>query len=272
MPSTVLYRTIETIIKNPNGTCLFMTAAQGAEVINALIIGEGYYRPLTGYFYFSTEDDSEALLVSMFGDGESRTFKVTGYEDYFTTVWEPELARLRIDFTLSNTRKLNPWDFTQTAGPPPGPAPIPPPPPDPTGENIKNAANIGVGEGRFFSHKLSTMLYFRSLLAGEGSQVNTYGSEVTVFANVMERETFTLSSTDISHKYIMLTYEPTPVSTSTSFVIGSPPLVYGDDFVILDDGMGEGKLRKFSWQGLDLEPLLEAGDVLEVIYPRAGHQ
>jgi hypothetical protein len=65
---------------------------------------------------------------------------------------------------------------------------------------------------------------------------------------------FTLSSTDISNKFVTLTASPTNPSLSVLEVIGGPTQRYGSDYSISGSTL--------TWSGLFLDGVLEAGDQL----------
>lgn len=81
-------------------------------------------------------------------------------------------------------------------------------------------------------------------------------------ATIQEKESFTLDSFDIANKYIDLVHEAADVLLT---VKGGCAQFYGFDYTIISDGSLD---RRLSWDSLGLEPLLEAGDQIEVFYKR----
>jgi len=76
-------------------------------------------------------------------------------------------------------------------------------------------------------------------------------------------ETFTLTDTDISNKYIDLSYVPAVASAVVAQVKGSPWSFYGDDYQ-----MDSSTPNRLTWASLEWDGVLEAGDKLTVIYDR----
>ena len=81
--------------------------------------------------------------------------------------------------------------------------------------------------------------------------------------HVHKCEHFTLNSTDIANKYVLLALDPLSAVDVQLFVDGAPPLRYSADFQM--DG---GNAKKLTWSGLGLDGLLAAGDRLTVHYFR----
>ena len=69
---------------------------------------------------------------------------------------------------------------------------------------------------------------------------------------------FTLSSTDITNKYITLSNTPTQPAQAQLTVLGGVLQIYGFDFTISG--------TQLSWAGTDLDGFLAAGDELFVFY------
>ncbi|MEM4385373.1 MAG: hypothetical protein QXD03_02360 [Candidatus Anstonellales archaeon] len=93
-----------------------------------------------------------------------------------------------------------------------------------------------------------------------------YGFLQDYVANLIEQnvdsivvEYFTLTSTDISNKYITLTNTPSISNAVRLDVKGAPPQFYNDDYIVSGNTL--------SWNGLGLDGLLVEGDKLRVIYP-----
>lgn len=77
-------------------------------------------------------------------------------------------------------------------------------------------------------------------------------------------EEFTLTSTDITNKYIDLDAAPIDgiVIVSAS---GAPPLYKGIDYDLITDGVD---VKRISWFGFDLDGRLAASDMMTVIYTK----
>jgi len=73
---------------------------------------------------------------------------------------------------------------------------------------------------------------------------------------LIERKT--LSTTDISNKYITLEIEPSEPEETKFDVVGGITQNYGDDFIV------DGSLVK--WEGLFLDGVLEEGDTVIITY------
>jgi hypothetical protein len=86
----------------------------------------------------------------------------------------------------------------------------------------------------------------------------TIYEQMVIAANINEVEYVTLSGTDIANKYITLAHEPYSDSKTVLDVIGGPSQAYGTDFTV------SGTI--FSWAGLSLDGVLEAGDKLRITY------
>jgi hypothetical protein len=82
---------------------------------------------------------------------------------------------------------------------------------------------------------------------------NTFNSKQSFIVNK-----FTLSSTDITNKFVMLTQAPaTPTQTSLD-IIGGITQDYGPDFIVSGTTL--------SWSGLFLDGILASGDKLIIYY------
>lgn len=73
---------------------------------------------------------------------------------------------------------------------------------------------------------------------------------------------FTLSSTDIINKYVVLTDAPLNTTKTRVVVIKGIEQDYGTDFIMTVDDDG----KRLSWNGLGLENILEINDKLVVVY------
>lgn len=76
-------------------------------------------------------------------------------------------------------------------------------------------------------------------------------------------ETFTLTATDITNKYIDLGYTPASASAVVAQVKGAPWSFYGDDYQ-----MNTATPNRLEWNGLGWDGVLEAGDKITVVYDR----
>ena len=72
----------------------------------------------------------------------------------------------------------------------------------------------------------------------------------------------TLTSTEITNKYLILAEAPIDKPKTRLTVIGGPPQEYGSDFVVTSDNAD----RRVSWDGLSLEFLLEVGDKILITH------
>jgi hypothetical protein len=77
-------------------------------------------------------------------------------------------------------------------------------------------------------------------------------------AALLAVEPFTLSSGDISNKFITLSAAPTAPTKTQLSVIGGPAQAYGTDFTVTG--------TQLSWSGLFLDGVLVAGDIVTVQY------
>lgn len=71
-------------------------------------------------------------------------------------------------------------------------------------------------------------------------------------------ETFVLSNTDISNKYITLSVSTSVPADTVLLIKSAPSQYYGDDFVVSGS--------QLSWSGLGLDGILSSGDELTVIF------
>ena len=72
---------------------------------------------------------------------------------------------------------------------------------------------------------------------------------------------FTLSSGDISNKYIMLSAQPNVATRTVLIIKNGISQQYGDDFM-----MDVGSPQTLTWNGLGLDGLLATGDKITVVY------
>lgn len=75
-------------------------------------------------------------------------------------------------------------------------------------------------------------------------------------------EPYTLTATDITNKYVILTSAPVTKEITQVFVIGGTIQNYGEDFIVTADDAG----KRLSWNGYGLESVLSAGDIIVVIH------
>lgn len=75
-------------------------------------------------------------------------------------------------------------------------------------------------------------------------------------------DSFTLSALNASNKYVVLSAVPSTASKTILLIKEAPSQFYGDDFVITADDGG----KRLSWNGLDLDGVLEETDKLTVLY------
>jgi hypothetical protein len=80
-------------------------------------------------------------------------------------------------------------------------------------------------------------------------------------ANSAVVDTFTLSATNITNKYVTLTGTPKTAADVTLSIKNAPGQFYGEDFEI--DAVNTNRL---SWAGMGLDGLLESGDKLTIVY------
>ena len=83
-----------------------------------------------------------------------------------------------------------------------------------------------------------------------------YASVTTAAINYAQY--FTLSSTDITNKYVTLTNTPTQPAETQMTILGGILQIYGFDFTVSGN--------QLTWSGTDLDGWLSAGDELFVYY------
>jgi hypothetical protein len=81
--------------------------------------------------------------------------------------------------------------------------------------------------------------------------------------NAYRKEEFTLTSTDISNKYVLISFAPTDPLMVSLTVVGGSGQDYSIDFISTLDNEG----RRVSWSGLGLDGILAAGDTISIEYP-----
>lgn len=113
---------------------------------------------------------------------------------------------------------------------------------DPTAKLRFNCANIGTG-----TTKQITMPNRDIDLANLTIQVP---------------EAITITNSMLTNGYVDLAY--TPANTPIVLPVGGTPQIWGTDYSIINDGSDVPK--RLNWDGLGLEPLLEEGDEIIVLY------
>jgi len=76
-------------------------------------------------------------------------------------------------------------------------------------------------------------------------------------------EVLTLTSTDITNKYVDLAAAPKQVQSTVVQPEGGPVQFYTDDYTIITDG---SVIKRLNWSGLGMDGILEVGDKLRVLY------
>ena len=113
------------------------------------------------------------------------------------------------------------------------------------------------------------------------------GDSVSGLSGVSElyKDTFILTATDLSNKYVLLSYEA--VSREASILVvyssgnGSPKQRYGIDFTIVQTAVNNGDYRRLTFSSSAIPPDLDdavpstgmqdslyLGDELEIVYAR----
>jgi len=83
---------------------------------------------------------------------------------------------------------------------------------------------------------------------------------------IASHEAFTLTSTDITNKYVVLANAPKVATAVQMSPAGAPLQVNGTDFEVTTDDGG----KRLSWNALGLDGVLEAGEVIQVWYNYNG--
>lgn len=118
----------------------------------------------------------------------------------------------------------------------------------------------------------SNNLYFTTARArtsiSAGTGISYDNSTGVISANVGYVETrkveiITLTSTEISNKYVDLAETPRTNTAVMVFPVGGISQEYTADFTVISNGSA---VRRLNWNGLGLEALLEAGDKITVEY------
>lgn len=91
-------------------------------------------------------------------------------------------------------------------------------------------------------------------------RVNAEGSALEAFDIIPIRDTFTLTATDMTNKYVELTSDPVENTVRLDIQNGIPQRQ------VVDFTLVGSSPTRLSWNGLGLDGLLEAGDTLIVIY------
>jgi hypothetical protein len=96
-------------------------------------------------------------------------------------------------------------------------------------------------------------------------------TEETILNNIIniqsttqyKNDTITLSATDITNKYVILTDAPVTKDATQLFITSSgSPWTYGIDFIITSDDGG----KRASWSGYNLQTILAENDTLLFLY------
>ena len=136
-------------------------------------------------------------------------------------------------------------------------------------QNVDDLITLsGVGEnsadlGSFTGTTIADSSTIKSALQSLETAVETFSSQTDTC------DSFTLSGTDITNRYVDLTSVPDSATCVQLFVIGAPMQEYGVDFAIISDGTDN---KRLTWDSADpgvssgLESILEASDVLKVYY------
>lgn len=124
---------------------------------------------------------------------------------------------------------------------------------------IKDSGKVGIGIGSDVPSSLVTVSGIVESLSGgfkfpDGTVQTTAANTPPTF----EIEYFILDATDISNKYVTLSYSPTSVSGVSLDVIAGCAQFYGDDYTVSGTQVG--------WDGLGLDGLLEVSDELRIMY------
>lgn len=118
----------------------------------------------------------------------------------------------------------------------------------------------------------STNLYFTtararaSISAGDGISYNSTTGVISANVGYVETrkvEIITLTSTEISNKYVDLDQTPKTNTAVMVFPVGGIAQEYTADYTVISNGSA---VKRLNWNGLGLEALLESGDKLIVEY------
>lgn len=87
--------------------------------------------------------------------------------------------------------------------------------------------------------------------------------DITEVIQIDNEEKITLSEDDITNKYIDLEFIPATPSSVSLFPNGGIKQLYGTDYEVVTDGTD---IKRLSWNGLNLQNILEANDIIIINY------
>ena len=100
-------------------------------------------------------------------------------------------------------------------------------------------------------------------LSVPGATIDPGTGEIIIpVATEIQSQTFILTNTDITNKYILINVAPVNRNTTDIEVMGMGPMYQGPDFENTADDGG----KRISWAGKILESLLLSGDTVIVYY------
>ena len=98
-------------------------------------------------------------------------------------------------------------------------------------------------------------MFFRlNPLSGQLDLVGSGGTS----GSTPDVQTFVLSGTDITNKYVTLAASPATAADTILMVQNAPSMYFGDDFTVIGSQLG--------WNGLALDGILASGDKITVLY------
>jgi hypothetical protein len=142
----------------------------------------------------------------------------------------------------------------------------------PTIGDITTASNTGAG-ARIWKEKTGADLRFRSIIAGTNVSVTEGTDTVTISSvaadtRVREIEYFTLTGTNLTNRYVMLTYDALDIEIDLT-TLGGPSQEYTKDFILVTEG---SVTKKISWSPayctIGMVDILTTGDILKIEYNR----
>jgi hypothetical protein len=98
--------------------------------------------------------------------------------------------------------------------------------------------------------------------------LNNADADITNIVNLqtttqyVPEPTITITATDITNKYVVLTNAPETKALTQVFIIGGTIQTYGEDFIVTADDSG----KCLSWSGLGLETHIAENDMIVVIH------
>ena len=105
-----------------------------------------------------------------------------------------------------------------------------------------------------------------ALSAGDGISYNSTTGVISANVGYVETrkvEIITLTSTEITNKYVDLDQVPRTNTAVMVFPVGGIAQEYTTDYTVISTGSA---VKRLNWNGLGLESLLEAGDKIIVEY------